>query len=155
MLSFYFILWRVVYCFSSKPPKLHMHMYMYLAFISSPEMKAQVSFSDHTCPSVRPTVWRLCAGLLHFRLLQNHWANFNQSWLKSSLGKDDSEWCKWRTTPLIMIDNSKRIKIYWKSFKNLLQNHQANFTKTCYKLSLVKGNLQLYKSRDWSFSKGR
>jgi hypothetical protein len=50
---------------------------------STPELKAQVSFSNRplsfVCLSVR---------LLHFRLLlQNRWVNFN----KSSLGKGDSE----------------------------------------------------------------
>jgi hypothetical protein len=35
--------------------------------------------------------------LLHFRLLlQNHWANFNQTWHKSSLGEGDSKIFKWR-----------------------------------------------------------
>jgi hypothetical protein len=43
-----------------------------------------------------------------------------------------------------------------KIFKNLLlQNQQANFNKTWYKLSLGKGNSKLYKSRARSFSKGR
>jgi hypothetical protein len=58
-------------------------------FVSSPELKAQVSFSGR--PSVRLSV-RLSVKHLHFRLLlQNRWANFNQSWHKSSLGKGDSE----------------------------------------------------------------
>ena len=61
---------------------------------SSPELKAQVSFSDHlssvVClsvrPSVRPSVC-LSVNFLYFHLLlQNHWANFNQTWQKVSLG---------------------------------------------------------------------
>jgi hypothetical protein len=52
-------------------------------FFSSPELKAQVSYSDRplsVCLSV--------CKLLHFRLLlQNHWANFNQTWHKLSLGR--------------------------------------------------------------------
>ena len=60
---------------------------------SSPELKAQVSFSDHlssvclsVCLSVRPSV-----NFSHFHLLlQNHWANFNQTWHKASLGEGDS-----------------------------------------------------------------
>jgi hypothetical protein len=44
------------------------------------------------CPSVRPSVCKL----LHFRLLQNHWANFNQTWHKWSLGRGDSKLFKWR-----------------------------------------------------------
>jgi hypothetical protein len=73
----------------------------YLAqLFSSPELKAQVSFSDRPL-SVCLSVWRLSVRLLYFRLLlQNRWANFNQSWHKSSLGKQNSEFYKWRTTPL-------------------------------------------------------
>jgi hypothetical protein len=57
-------------------------------FFSSPELKAQVSYSDHPLSVVRLSVCKL----LHFRLLlQNHWANFNQTWHKSSLGGGDSK----------------------------------------------------------------
>jgi hypothetical protein len=53
-----------------------------ISLFSSPELNAQVSFSDRpssVCPSV--------CKLLHFRLLlQNHWTNFDQNWHKSSLG---------------------------------------------------------------------
>ena len=66
-----------------------------IAIFSSPELKAQVSFSDHlssvVCLSVRPSVRtsvrlsvclsvRLSVNFSHFHLLlQNHWANFNQT----------------------------------------------------------------------------
>ena len=61
---------------------------------SSPELKAQVSFSDHissaVCLSVRLSV-RLSVNFSHFHLLlQNHWANFNQTWHKVSLGEGNS-----------------------------------------------------------------
>jgi hypothetical protein len=53
---------------------------------------AQVSFSDcllsvvYVRLAVRPSVCKV----LNFRLLlQNHWANFNQTWHKSSLGGGD------------------------------------------------------------------
>ena len=65
-----------------------------LGFVfSSPELKAQVSFSDHlssgVCLSVRPSVC-LSVNFSHFHLLlQNHWANFNQTWHKVSLGEGD------------------------------------------------------------------
>ena len=60
---------------------------------SSPELKAQVSFSDHlssvVCPSVCLSV-RPSVKFSHFHLLlQNHWTNFNQTWHKASLGKGD------------------------------------------------------------------
>ena len=57
---------------------------------SSPELKAQVSFSDRlssvVCLSVNFSYFRL--------LLQNHWANFNQTWHKASLGEGDSSQMK-------------------------------------------------------------
>ena len=61
---------------------------------SSPELKAQVSFSDHlssvVCLSVCLSV-RLSVNFSHFHLLlQNHWANFNQTWHKASLGEGDA-----------------------------------------------------------------
>ena len=61
---------------------------------SSPELKAQVSFSDHlssgACLSVRLSVC-LSVNFSHFHLLlQNHWANFNQTWHKASWGEGDS-----------------------------------------------------------------
>ena len=65
---------------------------------SSPELKAQVSFSDHlssvVCLSVRLSVRLsvcLSVNFSHFHLLlQNHWANFNQTWHKVFLGEGDS-----------------------------------------------------------------
>jgi hypothetical protein len=53
------------------------------SLFSSPELKAQVSYSGH--PSV--------CKLLHFRrLVQNHWVNFNQTWHKSSLGRGNIDY---------------------------------------------------------------
>jgi hypothetical protein len=80
---------------------------------SSPDLKAQVSYSDRllsvvclsgrlsVCLAVRPSVCLSVCKLLHFRLLlQNHWANFNQTRHKSSLGGGDSSFFKWRGLPL-------------------------------------------------------
>ena len=60
---------------------------------SSPELKAQVSFSDHlsfgVCLYVRLSV-RPSVNFSYFLLLlQNHWANFNQTLYKASLGEGD------------------------------------------------------------------
>ena len=67
-------------------------------FLSSPELKAEVSFFDHLlsviCSSVRLSVRLsicLSVNFSHFHLLlQSHWANFNQTWHKASLGKGDA-----------------------------------------------------------------
>jgi hypothetical protein len=86
-------------------------------FVSSPELKAQVSFSDRPLSgvrlSVRPSVCLSVCKLLHFRLLlQNRWANFNQTWHKSSLGEGNSSFSKEGDIPSPRGDNSKRVKIH-------------------------------------------
>ena len=58
---------------------------------SSPELKAQVSFSDHLSSVV-------CLSVCHL-LLQNHWTNFNQTWQSASLGEEDSWLFKWKDPP--------------------------------------------------------
>ena len=69
---------------------------------SSPDMKAQFSFSDRPLSVVCPSVWCLSVTLLQFRLLiQNRWVNYKQSWHKSSLGKGDSELFIWRENPFL------------------------------------------------------
>ena len=58
-------------------------------------------------PSIWPSDWLsvclsacLSVNFSYFRLLlQNHWANFNQTWHKASLGEGDSSLFKWRTKP--------------------------------------------------------
>ena len=67
---------------------------------SSPELKAQVSFSDHLSSVVCRLSVRLSVNFSHFHLLlQNHWANFNQTWHKASLGEVDSSLYKRRAPP--------------------------------------------------------
>ena len=83
---------------------------------SSPELKAQVSFSDHLSSVVCPSVC-LCK-FSHFHLLlQNHWANFNQTWHKVSEGEGDSRLFKWRPRPSQRGDNWELIKINWQLLK--------------------------------------
>ena len=57
---------------------------------------SQVSFSVQNL-SVVVVVVSVVVNFLHFHLLfQNHWANFNQTWHKASLGEGDSSLLKWR-----------------------------------------------------------
>jgi hypothetical protein len=66
------------------------------------------------CPSVRLSVCKL----LHFwLLLQNHWANFNQTWHKSSLGGGILNCSSEGDCLSPRGDNSKRVKIHWKFLK--------------------------------------
>ena len=48
-------------------------------------------------------------------LLQNQWANFNQTTYKASLGKGEFKFVEMKKH----IDNNKRVKVYWRFFKNL------------------------------------
>ena len=66
------------------------HLCYILLVLSSPELKAHMSFSDHLSSVVCLSI-RLSVNFSHFHLLlQNHWANFNQTWHKASLGEGDS-----------------------------------------------------------------
>ena len=70
---------------------------MSLLFFSSTEPKAQVSFSEQNLSVV-----------LHL-LLQNHWANFNQTWHKASLGEVYSNG---GPRPFPRGDNNEIVKIH-------------------------------------------
>jgi hypothetical protein len=64
-------------------------------------------------------------------LLQNQWANFNQTWHKSSLGEEIQVCSNEGDRPSPRGDNSETVKIHRKFFKNLLlQNQQAKFNQT-------------------------
>jgi hypothetical protein len=113
-------------------------VYNHLSNFSSPELKAQVSYSDHPL-SVRLSVCKL----LHF-LLQNHWVNFNQTWNKSSLETGIQVCSNEGQCPSLRGDNSERNM--HKNIKNLLfKNQWANFNQIWYKLSLDEGNSSLFK----------
>ena len=73
------------------------HGFVYRAqLFSSPELKAQVSFSNQNL-FVVVIVVGVVVNFSHFHLLlQNHWANFNQTWHKASLDERDSILFKWR-----------------------------------------------------------
>ena len=79
----------------------------------------------------------------HFQLLlQNHWANLNQTWHKAGI-----QVCS-NVGPHLFPrgDNCENVKLYWKYFKNLLlQNHWANFNQTWHKASLGGGDSSLFK----------
>ena len=68
---------------------------LFQALLSSPEPKAKVSFSDLILSGVRLSV-NLFVNFSHLHLLQKHWANFNQTWHKASLGEGDLRLFKWR-----------------------------------------------------------
>ena len=98
---------------------------------SSPELKAQVSFSD-CLSSVRPSV-----NCSHFYFLQNHWANFYQTWhISVSLGDRDSSLFKWTATTFSRGDNDIA-KIHWRNLKifsrELQGQYQTNMAQSIFK----------------------
>jgi hypothetical protein len=100
-------------------------------FLAHLSWKLKWAFLIDRCPaSGCPFVCKL----LHFRLLlQNYWANFNQTWHKSSLGRGDSSFVKKKgDSPSPRRDNSKRLKTHWKFLKIF-------FSRTCRPNSIKLG----------------
>ena len=50
-------------------------------------------------------------------LLQNHWANFNQTWNKAYLIEGNLGFFKWRAHPFPRGDNYEIVKIHWRNKK--------------------------------------
>ena len=111
-----------------------------------------VSFSDRllsvVCLSVRPS---FCKPFTFSSpspeplnlLLKNHWAYFNQTWHKASLGEGHSNLFKRRAHSFPNADN---YEIHWQILKNLhLQNHWAN--QTWHKAFLGELDSSLFKLR--------
>ena len=67
---------------------------------SSPKLKTQVNLSADCLVSIVPPSVHLSVNFLYFHLiLKNHWANFNHTLHKASLGDGDSCLFKWRAMP--------------------------------------------------------
>ena len=98
---------------------------------SSPEPKAQMSFSNQNCPLSVVVVVVVNFSNFHL-LLQNHWAIFNQTLHKAPLGEGDSSFFFQIKDPALfqgeMISKGENTLT---KLKNLfLQNHWANFNQT-------------------------
>ena len=108
--------------------------------ISSPELKAQISFSDHLSSRVCLSV-RLSVKISHFHLLlQNNWANFNQNLHTPSFGEGDSSFLKWRAMSLPSGDNNEIAKIHWQTLNIFFSRNTGPIsTKLGTKQPWVKG----------------
>ena len=79
------------------------------------------------CQSTRPSV----SSLFIFSLpLQNHCVNFNQTWHKTSFSEMDSSLFKLSAPPLSKGRSLRNSENTLTKFRNLLQNHWANFKQT-------------------------
>jgi hypothetical protein len=78
-------------------------------------------------------------------LLQNQPAKFYQTWYKLSWVKGIQVCSNKGPGPLHRGDNHKNVKMGWGSFKNLLQNHWANFNQNRKISSLGGGDSNLFK----------
>ena len=66
-------------------------------------------------------------------LLQNHWANFNQTWHKAFFGDEDWSLFKWKGPPFSRRNNYEIAKIHWirkSSFPKNTLNLKIFFSKT-------------------------
>ena len=69
-------------------------------FLAQLSRRLKWAFPNKICPLSVVVVVVVVVNFSHFHLLlQNQWANFNQSWHKASLGKGDSSLYKWRAPP--------------------------------------------------------
>ena len=91
---------------------------------NSPDLKAEASFSDclsSVCLSIN---------FSHFHLfLQNHWANFNQTWYEASLAKGNLFLQMKGQAFFPKRENNEIAKIHCRKFKNLLSRTTANFNQ--------------------------
>ena len=130
----------------------------FLIFLKNISFLAQISFSDHllsdVCLSVFCLSVRLSVNFSHFHLLlQDHWANFNQTWHKVSPGEGDSSMFKWRAKQGEC--NWEIIKINWQLLKIFFSRTTGPFsTKLCTKHPWVK-MIQVFFSNEGSRSSQR
>ena len=122
----------------------------------SPELKAQVSFSDCLLFVIRLSVCLWTFPIFVF---------FSRSTGPISI-KDGTKHPSVKEVqffffpnegpcPFPRVDNSEIAKILWQNWKNLLiQNHKANFNQTWHKASLGIWDSNFFKWRTLPFSKG-
>ena len=89
------------------------HCHKLLLVLANQSWKLQWAFLITFCPLSVVVV--VIVNISHFHLLQNHRANFNQTWHKASLGDGDSSLFKWRATPFPRGDNYEIAKIHWQN----------------------------------------
>ena len=119
-----------------------------LHIFSSPELKAQVSFSDHLLSGVCLSLCLSVCKLFTFSTSSpDHWANFNQTWHKASLGEGDLSLFKFQSLnkgprPFPRGDNYEIGKVHqcWRNLEIVFSRTTGPIsTKLGTKHPLVKG----------------
>ena len=88
-------------------------------------------------------------------LLQNHWAHFNQTWHKASLGEGDSSLFKWKVQPFSKGIINEIAKIHWLIWKIIFSRTTVPIsTKLDTKHPWVKGIQVCSNERFRPLSKG-
>ena len=97
------------------------------SFFSSPELKAQVSFSDHlssvVCPSVCLSIcMSVCPSVCKlFTFSSSSPEPLNQTWHKASFGEGNSSFFKWRVMPFAKVRKTWHIVCFGKGNSNLFK----------------------------------
>ena len=99
------------------------------------------------CPCPKVDNYKIAKFIDKFKesILQNHWANFNYTWHKTSWMKEIQVCSNEGPCPCPRVDNYKIAKFIDKFKESILQNHLANFNQTWHKSSLSEGNSNLFK----------
>ena len=122
-------------------------------FLAHLSRRLKWTFLITICPF---SVFVVVVNFSHFHLLlQNHWANFNQTVHKLSLGEGIQVYSKMKGPALFQGQIITKLRKNIDNRLNLLQNHWANFSQTWHKSSLTEVDSILFKWRALLFSKGR
>ena len=129
-------------------------MYYELALLANLSHRFKWAFLIKICPLSVVVV--VDVNFSHFHLLlQNHWANFNQTWHKASLNEGDSYLFIRRAPPFYKGRQLKSRENTLARLKNLLlQNHWANFNQNWHNTLLGEGDSILFKWRPRPFRRG-
>ena len=83
-----------------------------------------------------------------------HWANFNQTWYKASVGEEHSSFFKWMLPPFSRRDNSQKVIILQRNFKKNCQESLRQFQPNLAQSILGWKGLKL-KNSDWGLKRMR
>ena len=90
---------------------------VFIEIFSSPELKAQVSFSDRLASVICPSVCLSVCLSVNFTSSSSSPEPLGQNWLRAVFGDGNSSLFKWRATPFPKGDNYEIVKIYDKILK--------------------------------------